>query len=222
MKRNDLWAALAIGAAVGLLSQPILANIAGQFHLTLTYGLRAATFLGFTILAPAALYVLYLLSKFIKVLFQFGKFAAVGTLNSFVDIGVLNVEILLFGTPGVWGYRFFKGISFLCATTNSYLWNKIWTLQAREPMNAKQAVKFYAAAIIGFFLNVGFASYVFSGVARPAGVSPNVWANVGALAGIAASFLWDFLAYKYLVFREPKPASPASPVPPAGPAPSTA
>lgn len=211
MKRTDLWASLAIGAAVGLLSQPILANIAGQFHLALTYRLRIETFIGFTILAPVALYILYLLSRLIKVLYQFGKFAAVGTLNSFVDIGVLNLEILLFGAPGVWGYRFFKAISFLCATTNSYAWNKFWTFEAREPVNARQAVKFYAAAVIGFLLNVGFASYVFSDVARPTSISTNVWANVGALAGIAASFLWDFLAYKYLVFREPTRLSDPTP-----------
>lgn len=217
MKRNDLWASLVIGAAVGLLSQPILANIAGQFHLSLTYALRIATFLSFTILAPVALCILYLLSKLIKVLYQFGKFAAVGTLNSFVDIGVLNLEILLFGTPGVWGYRFFKGISFLCATTNSYAWNKLWTFEARDPVNARQAVKFYAAAAIGFLLNVGFASYVFSDVGAPTGISSNVWANVGALAGVAASFLWDFLAYKYLVFREPSRSAGSVPS-----APSTA
>jgi putative flippase GtrA len=214
MKRSDLWAALVIGAAVGLLSQPILANIAGQFNLSLTFALRAEVFVGFTILAPIALYILYLLSRLVKVLYQFGKFAAVGTLNSFVDIGVLNLEILLFGTPGVWGYRFFKGISFLAATTNSYAWNKLWTFEVHEPANVAQAVKFYAAAVIGFLLNVGFASYVFSDVGRPAGVLPNVWANVGALSGIAASFLWDFLAYKYLVFKKP-PVRP-------GPAPSTA
>lgn len=205
MKRSDLWATLVIGAAVGLLFQPILTNLAGQFHWNLTYALRAGTFLGFTALAPAALYVLYLLSKLVKVLFQFGKFAAVGTLNSFVDVGVLNLEILLLGAvPGIWTYRLFKGISFLCATTNSYAWNKFWTFQVKEPMSPKQAVKFYSAAVIGFLLNVGFASYVFSDVGRPGGVSANVWASVGALAGIAASFLWDFLAYKHWVFREPK------------------
>ncbi len=202
MKRSDFWAALVIGAAVGLLSQPILANVAGQFHLALTPARRAAVFLGFTAFAPLALSVLYLLSRFVRVLYQFGKFAAVGTLNSFVDVGVLNLEIILFGAPGVWGYRIFKSISFLCSTTNSYAWNKFWTFEAHEPVNAAQAVKFYAAAAVGFLLNVSVASYVFSGVARPAGVSANVWANVGALAGIAASFLWDFLAYKYLVFRQ--------------------
>ncbi len=203
MKRKDFLASLAIGAAVGLLSQPILANLAGQFRLDLTWTLRVEVFAGFTIFAPLALFVLYLLGKLVPVLYQFGKFAAVGTLNSFVDVGVLNLEILLLGAPGVWGYRIFKSVSFLAATTNSFFWNKFWTFNAEEPATARETVKFYAVAVVGFLLNVGIASYVFSGVARPASLSPNVWANVGALAGIAASFLWDFLGYKYLVFKRP-------------------
>lgn len=203
MKRGDLRAITIIGAAVGLLSQPILANVAGSFNLNLTLTLRAAVFAGFTILAPLALFVLYLLGKFLPVLYQFGKFAAVGVLNTFVDIGVLNLEILAFGTPTAWSFRIFKAVSFFAGTSNSFLWNKFWTFDSREPANVRQTVKFYGAAVVGFLLNVGFASYVFSDIARPASISPNLWANVGAIVGVAAAFLWDFLAYKYLVFKKP-------------------
>jgi len=137
------------------------------------------------------------------VLYQFGKFAAVGTLNTFVDIGVLNLEILIFGTPAAWPYRIFKAISFLAATTNSFFWNKFWTFDSRGPANPAQTIKFYLVAIGGFLINVGIASYVFSGVARPVAISANLWANIGALAGVASGFLWDFLGYKYVVFKKP-------------------
>lgn len=202
MQRRDWAAIFIIGAAVGLLSQLILTNVAGSFHIALTPGLRLAVFAGFTLLAPAALSVLHLAGKFMPVLYQFGKFAAVGTLNTFVDIGVLNLELLALGTPGAWGYRAFKAVSFLAGTTNSFLWNKFWTFDSREPANASQTIKFYAVAVVGFLLNVGLASYVFSNVGRPASLSPNLWANVGALAGVAAAFLWDFIGYKYLVFKK--------------------
>ena len=51
-------------------------------------------------------------------------------------------------------------------------------------------------------LNVGLASFVFSNVVRPASVTPNLWANVGALVGVGAAFIWDFLGYKYFVFKK--------------------
>jgi putative flippase GtrA len=205
MKKRDLWAIVIIGAAVGLLSQPILANVAGSLNIDLTLGVRVGIFFTFTILAPLALFTFSLLGRFLPVLYQFGKFAAVGVLNTFVDVGVLNLEILAFGTPGAWPYRIFKAVSFLAATTNSFLWNKFWTFDSREPANTSQTIKFYAVAVGGFLLNVGLASYVFTNVARPEGISPNLWANIGALAGVAAAFLWDFLGYKYLVFRKTAP-----------------
>lgn len=202
MKRSDWWAIVIIGAAVGLLSQPILANVAGSFSLNLTLTLRIAVFVAFTVLAPLALFVLYYLGKILPVLYQFGKFAAVGVLNTFMDVGVLNLEILAFGTPAAWPYRIMKAVSFLAATTNSFFWNKFWTFGSRTPASSSETVKFYLVAIGGFLINVGVASYVFSGVVRPGSISPNLWANVGAIAGVAAGFLWDFLGYKYVVFKK--------------------
>ncbi len=198
MNRRDWTAIVVIGAAVGLLSQAILANVA-PFPLTLAA--RVGMLVGFTILAPLALVVLYAIGKFVPVLYQFGKFAAVGILNTFVDVGVLNLEILIAGAPGAWGYRAMKAVSFLAATTNSFLWNKFWTFDSREPANAPETFKFYAVAVVGFLLNVGMASVVFTNVGHPASLSDKQWANVSALSGVAASFLWDFLGYKYLVFK---------------------
>ncbi len=202
MKKSDWWAIVVIGAAVGLLSQPILANVAGSFNINLSYTLRIVVFLAFTILAPLALFILYYLGKIVPVLYQFGKFAAVGVLNTFVDVGILNLEILAFGTPAAWPYRIMKAVSFLAATTNSFFWNKFWTFGSHDPANSSETIKFYLVAVGGFLINVGVASYVFSGVVRPESISPNLWANVGAIAGVAAGFLWDFLGYKYVVFKK--------------------
>jgi putative flippase GtrA len=202
MQRRDWWSIVIIGAAVGLLSQPIFENVAGSFHFGLTFGVRFAIFLGFTIAAPLALFILYLMGKKVPVLYQFGKFAAVGVLNTFVDLGVLNLEILALGMPGVWLYRVMKGISFLAATTNSFFWNKFWTFEAYEPANSSQTIKFYVVAVGGFIINVGVASYIFSGIRAPASISTNLWANIGAMTGVASGFLWDFIGYKYVVFKK--------------------
>ncbi len=199
MNKGDLIKVTVIGGLVGLLVQPILANV---IHGGVGVGLRIAAFFGFLILAPLALTVLAWLGQRIPVLYQFGKFAAVGTLNSFVDFGVLNLEILAMGTPGAWGYRIMKAVSFLAGTTNSFFWNKFWTFDSREPASFGQTVKFYAVAVVGFFLNVAIASYVFSDISHPASISPALWANIGALCGIFIVFIWNFLGYKYLVFKK--------------------
>ena len=200
MSRGDLKAALIIGAGVGLLIQPILANnIPGQYLADLTLPIRFAIFVFFLVLAPLALYIARLLSRWMAGLYQFAQFAAVGTLNSFIDVGVFNLETFFYGTSFIGNGLFavFKAISFLCGTTNSFMWNKYWTFGAQEKPRAGEVAAFYGVAIVGWFLNVGVATLV-----KSAGPATHVWVNiVSPLGGIAASFLWNFIGYKYWVFR---------------------
>jgi putative flippase GtrA len=198
MDKKDLKAGLVIGAGVGLLFQIILTNIIPG----ISFFWRAVAFIGFAILAPLALYVAYFIGKVLPVIYQFAKFAAVGILNTFVDIGVLNLAIFLSGQAAGFYYPVFKGISFFAATTNSFFWNKHWTFGAGKSRASREALKFYLFAAVGWALNVGTATLIVNGLARPAAFSPNIWANVGALGGVAASFLWDFIAYKYIVFKK--------------------
>jgi putative flippase GtrA len=198
MTKKDFLCILVIGFAVGLLAQPIMGNLVS--HLSLA--LRFAVFFGFLILAPLLLFIAYLIGKFIPVIYQFAKFAAVGTLNTFIDFGVLNLEIFLFSVSSGILYSVFKGISFLAATTNSFFWNKYWTFNSKTPANPKETLKFYVVAIVGWVINVSLASFVVNVLSRPVSFSPNLWANVGALVGVAGSFLWDFLGYKFIVFKQ--------------------
>lgn len=213
MKRNDLYAVTAIGAAVGLLIQPIIANLSSFaiFEHPST-ALRLGIFIFFTALAPLALWVLFLFGKLVPVLYQFGKFAAVGVLNTFIDLGVFNLETFLYGTSviGTALFALFKAISFFCATTNSFFWNKHWTFSAARASHpegvikeTEEAVSFYVIAGIGWALNVGCATLI--KVLEPSGIAVKLWVNIVApLGGVAAAFLFNFLCYKFFVFKEKK------------------
>jgi putative flippase GtrA len=210
MTKKDIRLAFIIGAAVGLLIQPIIANIFTQSSLSILD--RIVVFAFFTVFAPFALWVAFLISRLWKGIYQFAQFAAVGTLNSFIDVGVFNLETFLLGTAAISTTMFavFKAISFLGATTNSFFWNKYWTFsadRAAHPEGAikegREAVAFYVIAGIGWAVNVGVATLV--KVLEPSGVATKVWVNIVApLSGVAASFLWDFFGYKYIVFKKPK------------------
>jgi len=204
MNKKDLLAVTIIGAAVGLLAQPIVRNLVLEPSLALQVGL----FVGFLILAPLALFVAFLIGTKIPVLYQFAKFAAVGSLNSAVDVGVYNLVVFLTasGSQGI-TFTAFKAISFIAATTNSFFWNKFWTFSSKGPVNAKETTKFYAVAVVGWIVNVSSASFVVNVLDRPTGFSPNLWANVGVLVGVFAALLWDFVGYKYFVFTKPKEPS---------------
>lgn len=201
MRRGDWKAIFIIGAGVGLLIQPILANNLPAHDLVyLTPAARIAFFLFFLLLAPCALWIAKLVSKWFPQFYQFAQFAAVGTLNSFIDVGVFNLETFLYGTSLIGNGLFavFKAVSFLCATTNSFVWNKYWTFGAEGKPKAGEVTGFYGIALVGWVLNVGVATLV-----KSAGPATHIWVNIVApFAGIAASFIWNFLGYKYWVFKE--------------------
>ncbi len=199
MRKKDLLPILVVGAGVGLLIQPILANNVPA-RVPLTFALRAGIFVFFTLFAPFALWIASLLSKVWKSVYQFAQFAAVGTLNSFIDIGVFNLETFLLGTlPGTALFAALKAVSFLCAPTNSYFWNKNWTFNDAEgKTNAGKVTEFYGIAAVGWVINVGVATGV-----KVMGPASTLWVDIVApLAGIAASFMWNFIGYKYFVFKK--------------------
>jgi putative flippase GtrA len=203
MTRKDFFAGLGIGGGVGLLIQPILVNNLPA-SIPLTLAMRIGLFVFFLLFAPFALWIASLISKLWKGLYQFAQFAAVGTLNSFIDIGVFNLETFLYGSSLIGNVLFaaFKAVSFLCATTNSFFWNKNWTFNdADEKANTGKVAGFYTIALIGWVVNVGVATLV--KMSGPAG--SHVWVNIVApLGGIAASFAWNFIGYKYFVFKREK------------------
>ncbi|MBI4085186.1 MAG: GtrA family protein [Candidatus Liptonbacteria bacterium] len=204
MNRKDLVLSLALGGAVGLLFQPIISNFfsAGIPAGLSLFEIRIMAFFVFLAGAPAALFVFWLLSRFVPVLYQFAKFASVGVLNTTVDLGIFNLETFLYGSlPAPSLFSVFKAVSFLAATTNSFVWNKYWTFGANATPKAGEVLKFYAIAIIGGFLNVGVATAVRA--ANPDFIPANLLVNIVApLCGILTVFLWNFIGYKYVVFKK--------------------
>src|SRR3989344_9364882 len=109
MNKKDLVLVTIIGAAVGILIQPILVNLVEGSPLLqkftggegVTFGWQFGSFFFFLILAPVALFAAHFVSKIVPV-YQFAKFAAVGALNSFMSAGMLNLLSLISGvTSGV-------------------------------------------------------------------------------------------------------------------------
>lgn len=219
MKKKDLLFVSVIGVAVGILAQPVLLNVIRDIHevISAPFGvIRTTVFIFFLVLAPFALSMASLIGKKIPVLYQFAKFAAVGSLNSFVDLGIFNLGTYLYGVDpellSNTAFFLFKSLSFLVATTNSYLWNKRWTFGDTSTSHADTIVKFYIITGSIYFLNTGMATLVKTN-GPLFGISPNLWVNVlSPVAGIFSAMLVNFLSYKFFVFKKPNaPSSPEIP-----------
>ncbi len=196
--KKDYFLVWIIGIFVGVLALIPLKNIGIEFG----WLFAVVLVIGLSVFAIFALFILKLLSRWIPVFEKFGKFAAVGTLNTLLDLGVLNLLIFIVGISSGVGFVLFKAVSFLAGTTNSYLWNKLWTFQSKAPVSAGEYVRFAGFTLVGTLINISVAASIVNGISAPNGINEKLWANIGALIAVAVSFLWNFLTYKNVVFKK--------------------
>lgn len=198
MRKKDFLIALVIGELSAWLIFPIWFNARLFFNF---WPWRFWLLIILPILAIAGLGIISLLREKIFILWQFAKFILVGILNTLVDLGILNILILIFHIA--WGifYSVFKGISFLAAVINSYFWNKYWVFESKEGRR-REFFQFFLVSLIGFGINVGTASFIVNILGPQFGLEEKIWANVGAIVATLMAMLWNFLGYKFLVFKK--------------------
>ena len=197
--RKDVGVAAIAGALIAILVLPIIDNIGLPSMLKSfgTFGVSAALF----ILTVIGFIFLNTLSRWLNVLRQIAKFIVVGGLNTFLDFAILNFLIASSGIASGFGFSFFKGISFLVAVINSYFWNKHWTFETKTN-GGTEFIQFAVVSTIGLFINVGIASFIVNAVGPVGNITPVIWANTATLIAVAGSQIWNFLSYKFVVFRK--------------------
>lgn len=207
LSKKDIIITLAIGEAAGLLLLAVLKNLSQDIE-----QLALIPWWIWPVCFPIFCLVWFLgaffLSRFLKAFNQLGKFVLVGGLNFLVDLGVLN--LLIFATEinsGYW-YSVFKGIAFAIAVINSYILNRWWTFsapeqagQAEEVNTSKQFTQFIIISVIGLGVNNLIASGLVNWVGPQWGVNPDLWANLGAVAASFTAMFWNFMGYKFIVFK---------------------
>ncbi|RJO61464.1 GtrA family protein [candidate division WS5 bacterium] len=199
--KKDYKASLIIGVVAGILSVPVVNN----FGVTnpVMYAIIA---LALFAMPPIGMAIARFIGKKSLSLYQFIKFAETGGLNTFVDLGVLNLLILISGISAGLYYSVFKGISFVAAILNSYFWNKHWVFEskAKGESGEKEFAKFIAVSGGGFLVNVGVASLIVFLTKDSTAIDPKIMANIAAAIAFIMTMMWNFLGYKLVVFVKPK------------------
>jgi len=201
MKKADIILPLIIGEAVALIFLAI-----SRFLALPEIVIKAGKFFPIIlpILSVLGVWVAIFLGKKIPVIFQLAKFVLVGILNTFIYLGALNLLISVFGiSEKDWSYSIFVTLSFICSVINSYFWNKFWTYGKKETgVGGTEFGKFFLITGIGFVLNVSIASFVFKIIGPQFGLSVEIWANIAAVVATVCVFIWNFLGYKFIVFKK--------------------
>jgi len=135
-------------------------------------------------------------------IFQLTKYLLIGVLATITDLGVLNLLMWTSGIMiGLW-YSVFKGISFIVATCAKYFGDKFWAFEKMEKEGMhKEFGQFFMVTLIGLGLNIGVASFVVNVIGPQFGMSETLWANVGGIAAAFGVTAWNFIGYKFFVFK---------------------
>jgi len=201
-KKSDIIASLIIAEADALLLLFILKTIDVELPSILDPFLRFLPLI-LPFLALVYIFVGSFFKEKLSTIFQLFKFTLTGSLNTFIDFAVLNLLMNAFLITSGWYFSFFKIISFSCAAVNSYFWNKFWTFKKKETkVGTKEFSQFYLITGISLLLNVGIASLIVNVIGAQFGLSETLWANVGAFIGVLGAFIWNFLGYKFIVFKK--------------------
>lgn len=125
-------------------------------------------------------------------------------------MGIVFGRWLLMRFPSVFGFAnaadsaaapIFGGIASFFAMLNSFVWNRLWTFEARgKDRKAAQAARFYAVSIIGSILNALLFSAIYNQLPHQARLS---LAAAKVLAAFLAAF-WNFFGQRYYAFRPRK------------------
>lgn len=157
----------------------------------------------FPILSVIGIWLAWLLGKKFLWIFQLAKYLLIGVLATIIDLLLLNVLISVSGIAAGIYFSVFKGITFLAATSSKYIGDKFWAFEKMEKKGiGKEFGQFFLVTLIGFGLNVGIASFVVNGIGPQFGMSDKLWANMGGIAAAFGVMAWNFIGYKFFVFKK--------------------
>ncbi|OGZ31699.1 MAG: hypothetical protein A3H02_01380 [Candidatus Niyogibacteria bacterium RIFCSPLOWO2_12_FULL_41_13] len=164
------------------------------------------------ILWLAAIIVSKYIGRYLPWFYQLAKFSITGFLNTSIDFVILNFLMAATGIAFGFWFSVFKAGSFLVANINSYFWNQYWSFGGKKDekkislkelfsFQTKEYYRYFLISIGAIFVNVGVASLIVNVISPQFGASPQVWANVGAVVGAVFQLVWNFVGYKFIVFK---------------------
>ena len=205
MKKKDFYYSLIVGGIIAVFLLIFLSTLSHQIPSSYKY-LYKYRWLFIFIFPFSGLSLIYITNKLQPKwpsFFQFSKFCLVGTSNTSIDLGILN--LLMFATNYDTGIYFtiFKTISILFAIINSYLWNKFWTFESREySFLLNQFFRFMIVIAVALVIDVGIATIFVSVYGDSEIVSSRIVANIGAILALAITTFWNFFGMKFFVFKK--------------------
>ncbi len=197
----------AIAAVIGEVAAWYFIYLLGQPGAVEKLGVLAAALWSlaviFPIVAVLGLWIASLIGQKIVSIYQLAKFLLIGVVATIFDLGILALFIQLSGiTEGMY-FSFFKSISFIIATGLKYVPDKLWAFKKHGSAGvAREFAQFFAVTLIGLGINVYAASLIANQIGPQFGLPAKLWANLAGIGAVLVTFAWNFIGYKFFVFKK--------------------
>ena len=145
---------------------------------------------------------------------RFIKFGFIGVLNTLVDFVVFYLlnrfvikdgpTLVLLGATIVAGPYISNAISYVVANIHSFIWNKFWTFQKKEPLTRREVGR-YIVTSCGFLIISSIGLSIFMSVFQlpafaaiiPAGLIP----LAAKIPNTCVTMFYNYLMNKFWVFK---------------------
>lgn len=186
------------GAFIGILTPFIFSNLGASLPVPIIL------FIPFlATISALGIAIGYALSKIRPFFYQLAKFGLIGVANTVIDLGIYNLFIYLSDVSSGYIIAVFKSFSVLAAIINSYIWNKFWSFEKKDVHQlGEEFTHFLMISLGGLLLNVGITAFIVNVIGAPAGVADKTWANIGGLTASALVLTWNFVGFKFFVFKK--------------------
>ncbi len=126
---------------------------------------------------------------------RFVKFGLVGMLGTVVDMGLLNLLILLAGMPKFWA----NTCSFSAAALSNFTWNRLWSFpESRQRPVGSQLAQFFLVSVAGYAINQTLFLSLDRWVFHPWGT---LGYNVAKVIAIVVVLFWNFGVNRVWTYR---------------------
>jgi putative flippase GtrA len=199
MKKIDLFLALITGESVAWLFVWLIKN-SPQLNLSFLYWLLPISLPALSVLA---IWISSLIGKRYLFIYQLAKFLLIGAFFAVFDLLILNFLMAWLGIrkEEVIKYTIFVTLSFVIATIFKYFANKYWAFEKKEKVRIeKEFGIFFSVTAISGLIQIGIASFSFKFLVSI--MSSLLAGNVGKILGIIVASIWNFLGYKFFVFKK--------------------
>jgi len=138
---------------------------------------------------------------------RFLKFITVGAIGALVDFGIMNLLTRLAGL----NLTVAGTISFACAVTSNFIWNRYWTYpDSRTRPPGRQLVMFFLVNIAGVAIRIPILHFLeppaigwFESFSLPAGLSSEFLAKNFSLAvAVGIVVVWNFFINRYWTYND--------------------